>query len=161
MTKRDQRSLEWMVDQWMGESMDWWILRILEFLRGWLAPCPRRGPLGERGERWTARYLRRKGYLILEQQCRDRMAEADLVAYHGRQLIVIEVKTRSRLGIRRPEHAVNGPKQLRLSRFTQRYAKRHRLEQLSIRFDVIALIWPPRHRHPQCRHFKNAFRMRP
>ena len=140
--------------------MEWYLLRILEFLRGWLTFSSMRGPLGERGERWCARHLRRKGYLILEQQCRDRMAEADLIAYYRGKLIVIEVKTRSRLGVRRPEHAVNAAKQLRLCRFIQRYAKRHRLDSLSIRFDVVALIWPPRHRHPQLTHFKNAFRMR-
>jgi putative endonuclease len=139
--------------------MEWWILRILEFMRGWLAPRPIQGPLGERGERWTARYLRRRGYLILEQQCRDRMAEADLVAYHRGRLVVVEVKTRSRLGTRRPEHAVNRPKQMRLSRFVDRYAKRHHLENLAIRFDVVALIWPPGRRHPEIRHFKSAFRM--
>ncbi|MEC7603632.1 MAG: YraN family protein [Planctomycetota bacterium] len=151
--------------------IDFWILRTLEYVRGWirLRRMPRN--LGEKGEYWSAQYLRRRGYLILEHGCRDRMAEADLVAYHRGKLVFVEVKTRSygrgygrgrensRGRERRPEQAVDFRKQVRLIRFASRYVLRHGLRNLAVRYDVIALVWPPQKKHPHLKHYTGAFRL--
>ncbi|MBP5618294.1 MAG: YraN family protein, partial [Clostridia bacterium] len=53
------------------------------------------GATGERGEKLAARYLRRKGYRILERNFQTRFGEIDLIARKGDQLVFVEVKTRA------------------------------------------------------------------
>ena len=153
-------------EQARGSNMiEFWILRTLEYVRGWirLRRMPRN--LGEKGEYWSAQYLRRRGYLILEHGCRDRLAEADLVAYHRGKLVIVEVKTRSsglgygRRRERRPEQAVDFRKQVRLIRFASRYVLRHGLRDPAVRYDVIALVWPPQKKYPCLKHYTSAFRL--
>lgn len=52
--------------------------------------------LGREGERRVAEYLRRKGYIILRQNWRDsRFGEIDIIAESRKNIIFVEVKTRS------------------------------------------------------------------
>lgn len=132
-----------------------WILAASTFA-AWFERVPRRGDLGVCGEKLAARYLRRRGYLILEMRARDRTGEADIVCLRGSALIFVEVKTRrSRVrGI--PELSVDRVKRERLTRFATRYALRHELREWRVRFDVIAIDWPERG-GPDLRHHLNAF----
>jgi len=50
--------------------------------------------LGERGEKFAARYLRRQGYKILVRRFKGRGGEIDLVCRHKDWLVFVEVKTR-------------------------------------------------------------------
>jgi len=51
--------------------------------------------LGERGEKFAARYLfRRQGYKILVRRLKGRGGEIDLVCRHKDWLVFVEVKTR-------------------------------------------------------------------
>ena len=134
----------------------------IEFVLGVLTPTPKVGNLGQRGESLATRYLRRRGYLILERQCRDRFAEADIIAFRSRQLVFVEVKTRQfRCGKRekeiRPEEAVDRVKQSRLVGFANRYCDRNGLSVANTRFDVIAILWRSSPARPTTRHFRDAF----
>lgn len=62
------------------------------------------GPLGRRGERIAARYLRRRGYRVLARNLRAPMGEIDLLCESpdGREIVVVEVKTRRAGGSDRP-----------------------------------------------------------
>ena len=51
--------------------------------------------LGRRGEDLAARYLERRGLVILSRNWRCRHGEIDLVATDAKRLVVCEVKTRS------------------------------------------------------------------
>ncbi|MEX1026228.1 MAG: YraN family protein [Planctomycetota bacterium] len=55
--------------------------------------------LGWLGERCAARELRARGVVVVAQRLATKLAELDLVARDGRELVVIEVKT-GRLGAR-------------------------------------------------------------
>lgn len=132
-------------------------LHVFEWTRGWLSPVPRDADLGRRGERWAARHLRRLGYVIVEHQARDRFGEADLVAWWRRTLVFVEVKTRSDSRHGTPEIAVDRDKRRRLVDFANRYLDRHDLRQVQVRFDVMAIVWPPQRRHPTFRHHIGAF----
>lgn len=69
---------------------------------------------GNRGEAAVARYLRQKGYTLLESQWRCRFGELDLVAKDKRGLLcIVEVKLRGSGSIALPREFVDGRKQQR------------------------------------------------
>lgn len=51
--------------------------------------------LGQWGEKLAHYTLRKEGYIILFRNWRSRKAEIDLIAYHEKKIIFIEVKTRA------------------------------------------------------------------
>ena len=80
----------------------------------------KRKELGQKGEETAALYLRRKGYKIIEQNYRySRLGEIDLIAQEGKDLVFVEVKTRSSLSFAEPEEAVNYQKQKRIIKLAQ------------------------------------------
>lgn len=113
--------------------------------------------LGARGERIAARYLRRRGYHILETRARNVYGEVDIIAVDRRSLVFVEVKTRKSLSAGHPAEAVTEGKQRRITRSALAYLKHHNLLHHASRFDVIAVLWPPRRRWPEVIHYQNAF----
>src|SRR4051794_11117370 len=112
---------------------------------------------GRRAERFAARYLRRQGYRILGRNVDDRLGEIDLLALDGKTLVVVEVpssetKTFDELAATGKHH-----KQRRLTDATLRFVQRRKLWNVGVRFDVIALRWPPTAREPDVRHYRHAF----
>ena len=55
-------------------------------------------PLGRRGERRAARFLRSRGLRILAHSYRNSLGEIDLVALDGATVVFVEVKTRAEIG---------------------------------------------------------------
>ena len=101
----------------------------------------KRKELGQKGEETAALYLRRKGYKIIEQNYRySRLGEIDLIAQEGKDLVFVEVKTRSSLSFAEPEEAVNYQKQKRIIKLAQGYLLNQKLEQVNCRFDVVSII---------------------
>src|ERR1700686_1057649 len=58
---------------------------------------PRR-TLGRLGEELAAAHLRRMGFALLERNARTRHGEIDVIAFDGRVLVFVEVKTRRSVG---------------------------------------------------------------
>jgi len=125
---------------------------------GWsVANRWRQRPLGVRGERAAARYLKKLGYIVVARGDRSRFGELDVVAVDGRTVVFVEVKTRRSAALDHPADAVHGDKQRRLTRAATAYLKRHRLLDYPVRFDVVAVTWPQAARRPRIEHFRNAF----
>jgi len=95
--------------------------------------------LGEKGENAASRFLKRKGYRILETNFRTRGGEIDLVALDHGTLCFIEVKTRRSESAGTPEEAVGQKKIRRIVSAATRYRARHNLSTTPVRFDVVAL----------------------
>ncbi len=76
--------------------------------------------LGEWGEEQAERYLRKKGYLVVEKNFRCRLGEIDIIAMEGAKLVFIEVKTRKSQSFGLPCEAVNTMK-LRHIKLTAAY----------------------------------------
>ena len=122
-------------------------------------------PLGRRGERAAARFLRRKGYRIIAHSHRQKLGEIDLIAIDGRCLVFVEVKTWKSDQLADPSEAVDRRKQERITRAALIYMKKKKLLEQPARFDVISVVWPDcdsntrsSHRaEPRIRHFENAF----
>lgn len=124
----------------------------------WLRRFTTRKPLGQRGEAFACRYLKRKGYRIVARQDRSRLGEIDIVAVEGRTVVFVEVKTRTAAEKGTPDEAVDADKQQRLTRAGLAFLRRHHLlGHCSARFDVIAIVWPEGRRPPEIQHIENAF----
>jgi putative endonuclease len=98
-----------------------------------------RAGLGRRGERIAERYLRRRGYVILERNFRGAGAEIDLVAMDSGTLAFVEVKTRRTTLYGEPQEAVSAQKRRHLRRAAEVFAARHRMHDAPMRFDVVAI----------------------
>ncbi len=118
----------------------------------------KRERLGLRGEKAAARFLKQKGYRIIDHGHRQRRGEIDLIAVERDCIVFVEVKTWHSDAQADPSEAVDHRKQERLTRAALIYLKQHRLLNQAARFDVIAVVWPAEASQPtSIRHFENAF----
>lgn len=112
---------------------------------------------GQRSERYAARHLRTLGYRILATNVADREGEIDLLAQHGDTLVVVEVRSLSTDDPQAAADSVNLTKQRKLTEATIRFLSRRGLLGTNVRFDVLALAWPPGAREPRVLHIPHAF----
>jgi len=112
---------------------------------------------GQRSERAAARYLRKLGYRVLAANVADRGGEIDLLALDGRTLVVVEVRSRSVADPQVSADSVNYPKQRKLTEAAVRFLARRGLLGVNLRFDVLAIAWPPDAREPTVMHVRHAF----
>lgn len=61
---------------------------------------------GKNNESLAAIYLKRQGYLIIEQNYRTRMGEIDIIAKDNETIAFVEVKSRSSAAFGSPKQAV-------------------------------------------------------
>lgn len=99
--------------------------------------------LGKKGEETARRFLKSKGYRIIERNYVCKMGEIDLIAREKDTLVFIEVKTRRSTAFGPPQTAVDQRKQEQLSRAALYYLKEKRLEGVKARFDVVAILLGP------------------
>jgi len=123
----------------------------------WLRQRFRPLTLGERGEKYVARFLRRLGYKILFTRYRLRYGEIDILAVDGETVVFVEVKTRRNPNQGRPAEAVDAYRQARLTRAALAFLKANRLLEYASRFDIVEVVWPADQKHPAIRHIQNAF----
>ncbi len=112
--------------------------------------------LGRSGERAAVRYLRKKGFRILETNYRFHRGEIDIIALDRSCLVFVEVKTRTDKMFGFPEECVPFFKQKQIRWVAQGYLVTHAIEDRECRFDVIAITLDGSGR-PAVQHFKNAF----
>ena len=118
-----------------------------------LAPKDR---LAARGEMLAERELRRSGYTILVRRWRWHRFELDLMARRGDVVAVIEVKTRRDDSFGAPQEAVPVWKQRHIAAAARAYVAKENLDDCILRFDVVAVMLPPRGR-AEIVHIENAF----
>lgn len=128
----------------------------------WPTLARRSQPLGERGERYTAKFLRRHGHRLLFAGKRNRFGEFDLITIDERtperRLVFVEVKTRRNERAGSPVEAVTREKQRRLTRAAYAFLRKHDLEDHPIRFDIVGIVWSPEARKPEkVEHLVAAF----
>ena len=112
--------------------------------------------IGNRGEAEVAKYLRKKGYVLLASQWRCRFGELDLVAKdRGGIICFVEVKLRSSSSIALPREFVDWRKQERLRTAAASYLSSHGIEA-SARFDV-AEVYQENDGTLRVEYLENAF----
>jgi putative endonuclease len=112
--------------------------------------------LGRLGEDIAAEHLQRQGLVLLSRNWRCREGELDLVLTDGERLIVCEVKTRSGPRFGTPAEAVTRHKARKIRRVTQYWLAAHRVRWCEVRFDVVAVDYPPGG-EPTVEHLVEAF----
>ncbi|MGE3578324.1 MAG: YraN family protein [Vicinamibacterales bacterium] len=98
-----------------------------------------RQTLGILGEELACEALTRRGYAILARRFRTRLGEIDIVARDGDTLVFVEVKTRQGGAFGDGAEAVGPRKQQKLGTMALLYLARHRLVDVPVRFDVVAV----------------------
>lgn len=111
--------------------------------------------LGFKGEALAKEYLEKLGYEILDENWVHGKAEVDLIAYINKQIIFIEVKTRSSVTHGLPEEFVSLAKQKQLDLAANEYIHlmSHKGE---IRFDIIAVLFDKQNNYT-IKHIEDAF----
>jgi len=110
---------------------------------------------GKDGERLAERYLRRKGYTLIERNYRCRGGEVDLIVLDRKIVVFVEVKTRSDHRFGTPVEAVENRKQQKMIQAAQFFLNNKGLHEREARFDVIGITWLDG--APQVEHIQNAF----
>jgi putative endonuclease len=87
----------------------------------------------------------------------DRRGEIDVLALDGQTLVIVEVRSSETKTFEELAATVNSDKQRRLTDATLRFVQRRKLWNVGVRFDVLALRWPPGAREPEVRHYRHAF----
>ena len=95
--------------------------------------------LGVKGEEIAARYLKSKGYRIIERNYRIRLGEIDIIAEQGNDLVFIEVKTRSGTHFGSPFDSITIQKQKQLSKVALEYINKQGCNNRPARFDVVGI----------------------
>ena len=114
----------------------------------------------ERGRLWESRaatYLEEHGLSVIARGYRCRLGELDLVCRDDRQLVIVEVRARSRGALCSAVESIDVHKRRRIVQATRHLLMRHAEWQAAmIRFDVVAFdaIDAP---EPQIRWIRNAF----
>ena len=86
--------------------------------------------------------LRRKGFKIVARNYRlgSGDAEADVIGWHGEELVFVEVKTRRSAEHGPPDRAVGEDKREHLRRVAREYARKSNTPLESVRFDLVSVI---------------------
>lgn len=121
-----------------------------------------RKELGDIGEKIAQKYLKNKGYEIIELNYRKKQGEIDLIGkLPDNSLVFFEIKTRSLLSGKYglPEESVNYFKQNKIRKTAEffLYEKGYDPLETNWRFDVLAIIFDAKEKKAIVRHISNAF----
>jgi putative endonuclease len=97
---------------------------------------------GRRGEDLAHRFLRRQGFVIVARNHRlaSGDGEADLIAWEGDALVIVEVKSRESDAYGPPDRAVGEEKFHHMRRVAREYASKTRTPWEQVRFDVVTVL---------------------
>ncbi|MBX7105856.1 MAG: YraN family protein [Gemmataceae bacterium] len=112
---------------------------------------------GTRAERAAGRHLRKLGYRILARNVNLSVGELDLIVLDGEVIAFVEVRSTSGTDLARPAESVDETKQKKVAEAALVWLHRHRLMGRPVRFDVVAVSWPPGAKHPTIAHYPGAF----
>jgi putative endonuclease len=99
----------------------------------------KRKETGDLGEQLAGRYLKKKGYRILETNYRCRAGEIDIVATQKNRLVFVEVRTKSNFDFGSPEESITLTKALHMEKTAEYYRQEHPKAPQDWRIDLIAI----------------------
>ena len=97
--------------------------------------------IGKIGEDLASKYLEAAGYTIIERNFMARQGEIDIIAKDKKELVFIEVKTRTSDIYGKPVEAVNTQKHKHLLNTIKYYLYSKHLENEFVRIDVIEVYF--------------------
>ncbi|MFL5607796.1 MAG: YraN family protein [Gemmatimonadaceae bacterium] len=114
-----------------------------------------RQAFGERGERIAERWLRLRGWRVVQRRFRSGHRDIDLVIEQAGVVAFVEVKARQGDRFGDPVEAVNWRKQRELGRSARVWIDRHGRKDEAYRFDVVGVLVSGE--RVRIRHVANAF----
>jgi putative endonuclease len=114
-----------------------------------------RQAFGELGERIAERWLRRRGWRVIQRRFRSGHRDIDLVVQQAGLVAFVEVKARKGERFGDPVYAVNWRKQKELGRSARVWISRHGRVDEAYRFDVIGVLVDGT--NVRVRHVEGAF----
>lgn len=113
--------------------------------------------LGRWGQKQCENFLKKKGFRTLTKNFSCRTGEIDLITADSSGAVVfVEVKTRANENFVDAEAAVTSAKKLRMKKAASLFVKKHKLDNLPLRFDVVIVIGD-KNCKAEIRHYENAF----
>ena len=110
--------------------------------------------LGQWGEDLAIKYLERKGYTILDRDWKSGHKDIDIIARTAREVVFVEVKTRTSADFGNPWEAVNYHKLRNLQSAINHYLNYRNID-LPARFDVISIVATDPS-HPEIKHIEDV-----
>ncbi len=102
-----------------------------------------RKEFGKKGEEIALRFLKKKGYRLIQTNYVCKLGEMDIIAKEKDTLVFVEVKARRSMEFGLPQLAVNAFKQRQLSKVALHFMKEKGIEDVKARFDVVAILLGP------------------
>lgn len=135
-------------------------IRSVDWIAGRLLPAESRAShlrMGARGEEEAFFYLRKLGYIVVARNFRSPRSrgEIDLIAWDGKVLCFIEVKTRGTRDVKPAEAAVDRYKRRELAEVAREYLRRLP-PTCQRRFDIVSVYYEHLTSRPQIELFRNA-----
>jgi len=113
--------------------------------------------LGRWGERYSEKFLKRRGLKLLARNFSSRDGEIDLVMVdRDSSVVFIEVKTRANEQFDSAESAVNYSKKNKLVRTAKLFCGKYGIENRALRFDAVIVVLGESAK-PQVRHYQNIY----
>lgn len=113
--------------------------------------------IGNIGEKYTARYLRRRWYRIRERNMRNFHSEIDIIAENKEYIVFVEVKTRTSGQLFPPRAAVNAEKRRKIILASQSYMRYKNINKTP-RYDIAEVyLSKEKHRVESINYIENAF----
>ena len=113
--------------------------------------------LGRWGEKYSEKFLKKKGLKTLARNFTCKTGEIDLVMVDSKgSIIFVEVRTKADEEFSSVESSITSVKKMRLKRAARYFISTNNLQEHSFRFDIIAIILGQKGK-PQLRHYENAF----
>lgn len=94
---------------------------------------------GKEGEKLALEYLQRLNYTIIERNYRSGRMEIDVIAVNDKEVIFVEVKTRTADIWCMPEKSVTLQKQKNIIKTAHVYIVKNQIN-LDARFDIVSII---------------------
>lgn len=113
--------------------------------------------IGSFGENLAIKFLKNKGYIILEKNFYCPFGEIDIIAKDGSYLVFIEVKTRYNFHYGTPLESINFNKQNKIKNVAKYYLINKHIFKAYCRFDALEIILKKDEIEPKINLIRNAF----
>ncbi|MCX7759654.1 MAG: YraN family protein [Hydrogenothermaceae bacterium] len=110
--------------------------------------------IGKLKEDIAVKFLKERGYIIIERNFRKRFGEIDIIAKDGNCLVFVEVRSRSYDTFGKALESIDIKKRMKLSKMANYYLTNLNQHFDEVRFDVVSITGD------EIEHIKNAFEVK-
>lgn len=113
--------------------------------------------VGQFGEKLACDYLKRKGYEIKETNTKLSFFEIDIIAKKGKEIIFVEVKTRTSLNLGPADEALKSSQVKTLKKAISLYCFRNKISLNRVSLDFVAIDLDKIRKTAKIKHYQNIF----